>query len=584
MLRIATDIASRRHAALASALLFGVLGGELVMLATWLPDTLGVFADPARNGYGDFPIFYRNAASLAPTALYSPGLSLLMHPLSYLPMRAAFDVYGAVNLLALVGVAAIAQAGVRSWPAKLAIVLGMVALPQTHWSFRIGHFTQVLAFSALAGLLLAERRPVAAGLLMGMLALKPQYLPVPLIYLAFSRNWRALGACLGSLGALAVVAVCALAVRDGDPLGVFAQISHYYHAGIADDVGFLTVGQRDQLYPQGWQYSWYGFLLSAGIEPNPLVAAELFALSVAVTALAWVRCTPSVAKAAAALAMLLLAPHSTFYNWSMLSVAAALLLHSDLRPRWLVAAMLGGLALAACASQNATPFPLPVDLYRPASTDGLYWVQPAAFACIAAAAIVGRRGGPEMPQEPRAAADDVPSRASRVLAAPAMLVAGVIAAAWVVGAGPFASPGLYSRADVLAALPDDFPPPPAAGLGGAGAGSRLPYRIDWHSDEPVSAVAGAMRERLADGSWRVVDERANGEGVSLRAAREAAEGDRYVGELSIVPDGQGSRLRLEFAPLPISRVPSYDRWLESIGIVVHNIDPASPAASVTPTT
>jgi len=584
MLRIATDIASRRHAALASALLFGVLGGELVMLATWLPDTLGVFADPARNGYGDFPIFYRNAASLAPTALYSPGLSLLMHPLSYLPMRAAFDVYGAVNFLALVGVAAIAQAGVRSWPAKLAIVLGMVALPQTHWSFRIGHFTQVLAFAALAGLLLAERRPAAAGLLLGLLALKPQYLPVPLLYLAFSRNWRALGACGGSLGALAALAVCALAVREGDPLGVFTQISRYYHAGVADDVGFLTVGQRDQLYPQGWQYSWYGFLLSAGIEPNPLIAAELFALTAAATALAWLRCTPGVAKAAAALAMLLLAPHSTFYNWSMLSVAAALLLHSDLRPRWLVAGMIGGLALAACASQNATPFPLPVDLYRPASTNGLYWVQPAALACIVAMAVAGGRGAAATCEDARTPSPVAPWRPSLVLAAPAMFVAGAVAAAWVVGAGPFARPALYSRADVLAALPADFPSPPAAGVADAGAGGRLPYRIDWRSDEPVSAVAGLMRERLGDGSWRVVDEEAAGDGVALRTAREPAQGDRYVGELSIMPDGRGSRLRFEFTPLPVSRVPSYERWLESIGIVVHNIDPSSPVASVTPTT
>ena len=123
---------------------------------------------------------------------------------------------------------------------------------------------------------------------------------------------------------------------------------------------FLTLGQQDQSYQQGWQYSWYGFLLSTGIDPNPLLAADLFALSAGAVVLAWWKCTPSVAKVATALGMLLLTPHSSFYNWSMLAVAGALLLRSDLRPRYLTPLLIGGMCLAAAATQNATPFPLPV--------------------------------------------------------------------------------------------------------------------------------------------------------------------------------------------------------------------------------
>jgi hypothetical protein len=29
---------------------------------------------------------------------------------------------------------------------------------------------------------------------------------------------------------------------------------------------------------------------------------------------------------------------------------------------------------------------------------------------------------------------------------------------------------------------------------------------------------------------------------------------------------------LEFSPLPASSVPGYDEWLESIGLVVHDVD------------
>ena len=49
------------------------------------------------------------------------------------------------------------------------------------------------------------------------------------------------------------------------------------------------------------------------------------------------------------------------------------------------------MCLAAAATQNATPFPLPVDVYRPAGTLGLYWVQPMALATIFVLVVFGRR-------------------------------------------------------------------------------------------------------------------------------------------------------------------------------------------------
>ena len=373
-----SSILRRNDATLASlvriaapALLFAAIGVEIVVLLSWTPDTLGSWLNPGKNGYGDFPIFYTNARTFSFNALYSPGLAVLMHPLTYMDERPAFGVYTGVNILALAGVAFIAQRAVESWPAKAAIVLGMFALPQTHWSMRIGHFTQVLAIAALGGLLLADRKPVLAGLCIAMLALKPQYLPVPLLYLLFTKNWRALATVFGAFVVLGVAGVAASAARDPSGLRMFLYAGEYYHERIPEAWSFLTVGQRDQLYPQGWQYSWYGFLLSTGQQPNPLVAADLMLLTLAATVIAWWKCTPSVAKVTAALAMLMLAPHSSFYNWSMLSVAAALLLHSDLRPRALVPAILVVMAVAAAASQQATPFPLPYDAYRPASTLGI---------------------------------------------------------------------------------------------------------------------------------------------------------------------------------------------------------------------
>jgi hypothetical protein len=46
--------------------------------------------------------------------------------------------------------------------------------------------------------------------------------------------------------------------------------------------------------------------------------------------------------------------------------------------------------------------------------------------------------------------------------------------------------------------------------------------------------------------------------------------------VEISPSGRGSRVRLEFSPVPASSVPNYDKWLESIGVVVHNVSPDAP--------
>jgi hypothetical protein len=299
-------------------------------------------------------------------------------------------VYFGINVAALAGVAYLAQRPVASLPGKVAVALGVFALPQTHWALRVGHFTEILAFAALAGLLLSDRKPVIAGVLIAVLALKPQYLPVPLLYLLWSRNWRALLVSVGGLAALGLSGLAVFALQAPHAGGVLNYVSDFYGSGLRHTAQFLTLGQQDQSYEQGWQYSWYGFLLSAGIQPNPLIAADLLLLSAGAIVLTWWKCTPSVAKVAAALGMLLLTPHSSFYNWSMLAVAGALLLRSDLRPRYLTPILIGGMAVAAAATQNATPFPLPVDIYRPAGTLGLYWVQPVALVSLFTLAIFGR--------------------------------------------------------------------------------------------------------------------------------------------------------------------------------------------------
>jgi hypothetical protein len=280
----------------------------------------------------------------------------------------------------------------------------------------------------------------------------------------------------------------------------------------------------------------------------------------------------------------------------MLSVAAALLLHSDLKPRYLVPLLLTTMAIAAAASQQATPFPLPYDAYRPASTLGIYWVQPVALASIIVLAIAGRRRTvAEIAESDEVAVRSavmpgrfaMPALGARSFAlggaATAALAFGALSAAYVSGSGPFRAAGYFDRGRVLGALPADFPVPPLSDVESAGAGSTYPYRVEWQTPSRTSEVAGLMREQLDDGSWRVVDSSSQGGAVTMRSARSGNGSSPLIAQVRITPHGDGSRVTLEFSPLPSSLVPGYDDWLRQLGIVVHNIDPNSPEALVTPT-
>ncbi len=582
-----TTSRSRRAALLMAAaptlLLCAAAGIELMVLATWLPDTLRVWFHPDQTGTGDFKIFFTQGRWYYLNATYSPALAVLMHPLTRFSMAHAFMIYTGVNVAALMGVAYVAQRGVSSIAAKAAMALGVLALPQAHWALRVGHFTPVLALALLGGMLLARRRPVVAGILFSVLALKPQYFIVPLLYLAWTRNWRALGTSVAALAAMGAAGIFGAVVMMGP--GVVGYSARYYAEAVPTVLAHITTGQQNELYVQGWQYSWYGWLVSIGADPNPLIAADLIAISLGVMAWAWWKCTPSVAQVATVLGMLLAMPHETFYNWTILAVAAALLVRSDLRPRWLIPVMIAGLALAAAATQNATPFPIPVDVYRPPGTRGFFWIQPAALAALCALAIAGRRPAESVDDAVRASRFRMAWPANVSLArvsawsgaGVAAVVVGYLGGAWVSNSAPFRTPPFFSQTTVLRALPVDFPVVPGSHIEDAGAGARLPYRVEWDAPAATSEVAGLMREQLADGSWKIIDSSAESGDVTLRTARAAdGDGESVLADVEITPNGQGSRVRLEFSPLPASSVPNYDKWLQSIGVVVHNVSPDAP--------
>jgi hypothetical protein len=128
---------------------------------------------------------------------YPPNVLPLLAPLGLLGYGAALYVFTAVSL-ALAAVLGWWLSG-RAWFAGLLMVLspGLLA------SIFNGHPGMFLAGLLVPGVLLLERRPAIAGLLLGLATVKPQLGLLVMLILLVRCNWPAILAALASAVALA---------------------------------------------------------------------------------------------------------------------------------------------------------------------------------------------------------------------------------------------------------------------------------------------------------------------------------------------------------------------------------------------
>ncbi len=558
---------SRALSLLTSALLLAMIGVELAVLAVVVPETVEKWWRV--DSTGDFGSFLNHARDLESSGLYSPALSLLLYPLTHLDVANAFRVFVGLGALALLATAYLAQRGIGSVEGRLAMALAVLSVPQMHWALRLGHLTPFLALAALGAFLLLRRRPFLAGLCFALLVLKPQYLPIPALYLLWTRNGRAL---MGLVAGALVMEMVGFAAVGFGTIGPY--LSSFFDWG-AD--------ARDNLLPyqQAWQYAWQGFLVSAHIEPNPLVILDLTVLSLGAVLLVWWRGSGHIALAAAALGMVLVTPYANFYDWGLLVVAGALLLKADVRWKPAVPAIAGGLYLGLLVSQAATPFPAvdvelgtigsggqfsmtPAGLVFP--TKGIYWITPAVLAAIGLLALMA---GGKRPAE-ASAGEAAGTAAASIMAveearAPCALLssglrlpgrlatigglvaAGYFAAAFLSDAPPFMEGSdPFAPKAVLSQVPDDFPLPDDSKLELAGEGSQLPYRIEWTTAEPVSEVAGIYRDLLEEDTWELMMAEQTSPSYRIRLARFTPHGFMtHWAMLDVSPSGPGSHISLD---------------------------------------
>ncbi|GAC1335581.1 MAG: hypothetical protein NVSMB26_20420 [Beijerinckiaceae bacterium] len=252
---------------------------------------------------------------------YPPHLLLLIWPLAFLPYIAGFLVWSAVTFGALVAALPADNRAERWW-----LALAIAVSPAQLINLADGQNGCLTAAILLAGLRVMDKRPILAGILFGLLTIKPHLGIVIPFVLAALRHWRVAAAALGTAAAL-----------------VFAAAAVF---GTQTWASYLTVTSSYQLHLLEVMRGFYVIMM-----PSTYAAARVLGASTAVAivlqlaiscgavaaALIIVRRTYDVATRALAItaATFLASPYLLAYDMIALSAAIVLYVARD-RPRSLL--------------------------------------------------------------------------------------------------------------------------------------------------------------------------------------------------------------------------------------------------------
>ncbi len=254
--------------------------------------------------------------------LYPPPFLLVCGVLGRLPLPAAFLAFEAVTL---VGGLAVLRA-ILDLPWRRCIA-GLLAFPAVPWVLLLGQNSFFTAGLFAGALLLLERRPLLAGLLVACLACKPQYaLLVPVAFMA-GGHWRAFAAA-----AAGTVLICALSTWLFSP-AIWNAYLVYLSSCQPDFRAELVASHSALVMP-------YGAFRSAGAPRIVASVAQAIATALAVGAVAmlWRRQAALPLRAAGLLAAsMIAAPFSLFYDFVFILAALCWLVRHGRRgfyPPW----------------------------------------------------------------------------------------------------------------------------------------------------------------------------------------------------------------------------------------------------------
>jgi hypothetical protein len=253
---------------------------------------------------------------------YAPFIAVLMSPLSDIAPTVAWAVWDLTNLAGMaLGLWYLLSSLSLSKNARLVLMLGgLTSLPFVV-NLEQGQSSGVVMLSLGLGIgLLKKGKDLPAGLALGLLALKVQWLPFILLVLAWKRRWRALAGMAATAGMLLLI--------TGSVMG-FGWVSGY-----VDMLGRAQRYARELLLDPWYSHSLAGGLaaLFGGGTDDMIRMMNLTAMVGAAALLLWVwkgQWEPRVGRWDGAMALTLLAamltnPQMNTHDLCLLAVPGAL--------------------------------------------------------------------------------------------------------------------------------------------------------------------------------------------------------------------------------------------------------------------
>ena len=229
---------------------------------------------------------------------YPPVFLLPCAGLATLPYLVAYGVFQLVTLTLFLG----AMHGILAYKGW-AWIAPVLAFPAVFWNIGVGQ-NAFLAAALYGGFtLLIDRRPIKAGVLLGMLCYKPHFGLLAPFALAGGKHWRALFAASGTFAALVGTSILTFGVDTWKAyFAAFAGSVEIYTSGRIDFAGMITM---------------FGGLVLMGADPGQAYAIQAFTalLMAALILVLWNRNISHPLRCASLLAATLLAvPLALLYD------------------------------------------------------------------------------------------------------------------------------------------------------------------------------------------------------------------------------------------------------------------------------
>jgi alpha-1,2-mannosyltransferase len=309
------------------------------------------------------------------TFYYPPTFFLVAAPLALLPFAVAAAVWLGTSL-------AVYLAGLRAVLRDPGALVIAAAAPVVMLNCSAGQNGLLAAGLFAAALAMLDARPVASGILIGLLSVKPHFGLLLPPFLAVTGRWRVFASAAATVAALAVLAAAAFGWA---PFAAFAGA-----LPTAAD-GYLEHGSMTRALPWSELQSVYGTLRAIGLGNAAawwIHGLAALAAAVIVLLLAAGDSRPALPAAALAIASFLVTPYSELNDVALLMVPWAFLYRDGVSSR---PPAVDRVALALAMWLPLLYLAARLLLRAGGLAQWASWVGMGPLMCALLAAVVGRR-------------------------------------------------------------------------------------------------------------------------------------------------------------------------------------------------